>query len=100
MNINDGALSFDSYIENSHFRKSIDEMERRIVSLSDTTVSETGRMDSAFKSIGLAMGSYFTFEAATGLLHNIIDIRGEFQRYAAVLETRSVARNVRRKQWK
>lgn len=86
MNINDGALSFDSYIENSHFRKSIDEMERRIVSLSDTTVSETGRMDSAFKSIGLAMGSYFTFEAATGLLHNIIDIRGEFQRYAAVLE--------------
>lgn len=86
MNINDGALSFDSYIENSQFKKSLDEMERRIVSLSDTTVSETGRMDSAFKSIGLAMGSYFTFEAATGLLHNIVNIRGEFQRYAAVLE--------------
>lgn len=86
MNINDGALSFDSYIENSQFKKSLNEMERRIMSLSDTTVSETGRMDSAFKSIGLAMGSYFTFEAATGLLHNIVDIRGEFQRYAAVLE--------------
>lgn len=86
MNTNGGALSFDSYIENSQFKKSLDEMERRIIALSDKTVSETGRMDSAFKSIGLAMGSYFTFEAATGLLHNIVNIRGEFQRYAAVLE--------------
>lgn len=86
MDVNNGALSFDSYISNADFNHSVDEMERRIISLSDTTVNESGRMDSSFKSLGLAIGTYFTFDALKDLATNILTVRGEFQRFQAVLE--------------
>ena len=48
MSVNNGALSFDSYIENSQFKRTLEDMERRIIMLSDKTVAETGRMDTTF----------------------------------------------------
>jgi hypothetical protein len=86
MSVNNGALSFDSYIENSQFKRTLEDMERRIIMLSDKTVAETGRMDTSFKSLGLAVGSYFTFDTLKDLATNILTVRGEFQRFQAVLE--------------
>ena len=45
MNTDNGALSFDAYINNTDFKRQIDEMNNRIKGLSDSTVKETKKMD-------------------------------------------------------
>ena len=85
MNNNNGAISFDAYIETSDFKKQIDEMEARIVDLSGTAVNEGRKMDESFKKAGAALAAYFSFDALKGLAQNVVQVRGEFQKMEAVL---------------
>lgn len=87
MNNNDGALSFDALIKDSQFKKSIMDMERRIIGLSDTTVQETGKMDSSFNKLGLAIGGYFSATALAGFVKQMTNVRGEFQQLEIAFET-------------
>lgn len=66
MDSNNGALSFDAYINNTDFKKQIDEMERRIIGLTDSAVDQADKMDSAFKKVGMAIGAYFSFQSLKG----------------------------------
>lgn len=79
MDSNNGALSFDAYINNTDFKKQIDEMERRIIGLTDSAVDQADKMDSAFKKVGMAIGAYFSFQSLKGFGAEILKVRGEFE---------------------
>ena len=79
MDSNNGALSFDAYINNTDFKKQMDEMERRIIGLTDSAVDQADKMDSAFKKVGMAIGAYFSFQSLKGFGSEILKVRGEFE---------------------
>ena len=87
MNTNNGALSFDAYINDTNFKRQLDEMERRIVGLTDSTIKEADKMDAAFKKVGTAVGAYFTFDALKGFGSELIKVRGEFQQLEVAFTT-------------
>lgn len=79
MNTNGGALSFDAYIGDTDFNRTIQSMNRKIEGLTKTTESESKKMESTFSNLGrLAAGGL----AAAGLAQlpqQILKVRGEFQ---------------------
>lgn len=85
MNNNNGALNFDAYIETTDFKRQIDEMEKRIVGLTNTTTKEADKMDSTFRKVGAAIGTYFSLQALKQFGGEVINVRGEFQKLEAVL---------------
>lgn len=87
MNSNDGALSFDAYINNTDFKRQIDEMNNRIRGLSDSTVKETNKMDSAFTGIGKTMLALGGTAAMTGFVRQLATVRGEFQQLEVAFTT-------------
>jgi tape measure domain-containing protein len=87
MNNNDGALSFDAYIKDTDFKRQLDEMQARIVGFSDKAVSETDKMDSAFRKLGAAVGTYLSFQALKDFGQEIINVRGDFQQLEIAFTT-------------
>jgi tape measure domain-containing protein len=87
MNTDNGSLSFDAYINNSQFKKQIDDMEKRIRGISDTSVKEGKKMEDAFSKVGAAVGSYFGYQALQGFTGQLIKVRGEFQQLGVAFET-------------
>lgn len=87
MNTDNGALSFDAYINNSDFKRQIDEMNARIKGLSDSTVKETKKMDDAFSGVGKAMLALGGTAVLTGFARQLINVRGEFQKLDVAFTT-------------
>ena len=85
MNNNNGAISFDAYIETSDFKKQINEIEARIVGLGNTVDKEGDKMESSFKKAGAAVAAYFSLDAFKSLTRDVVSVRGEFQKMEAVL---------------
>lgn len=79
MKNNDGALSFDAYINNTDFKRQASEIERSIKGISTTAENETGRMDRSFKRLGVGIGAYFSFQALKGFTTELFNVRGEFE---------------------
>lgn len=79
MNTRNGALSFDAYIGDTDFNRTIQSMNRKIEGLTKTTQTESQKMESIFSNLGrLAAGGI----AAAGLAElpqQILKVRGEFQ---------------------
>ncbi|WP_426291971.1 tape measure protein [Dyadobacter endophyticus] len=79
MNNRNGALSFDAYIGDTDFNRTIQSMNRKLEGLTSKTVEESRKMESAFSNLGrLAAGGL----AAAGLSQlpaQIVKVRGEFQ---------------------
>lgn len=85
MNSSDGALDFDAVIRNTDFNAAIQDMQRRIIGLTDKVESETKRMDSAFSKVGGAIGAYLTFDFASQFVGDMATMTGEVQKFKAVL---------------
>lgn len=82
-----GALSFDAVIQNTDFLRQINEMERRIIGMSNRAVAETGKIDQAFARLGQLAAGYFTFNALAQLPGQIVKVRGEFQQLEIAFST-------------
>lgn len=80
MNTNNGALYFGAGIDTAQFRRDIDSMRRDILGLTQTTVTETKQMDSAFKNLSLGIAGAFSLGAVKSFVMELINIRGEFQK--------------------
>lgn len=87
MNNNNGALDFDAYINDTDFKKSIDEMKARIIGLSKTAEDEGNKIDSVFKKIGAGVATYFSAQALANFGKQIINVRGEFQQLEVAFTT-------------
>jgi len=83
----DGALSFDAVIQNTQFKRQIDEIERRIRGLAVNTEKETGRMDTAFRRVAAGIGAYFSVQALSGFTRELIRVRGEFEQFDVAIQT-------------
>lgn len=87
MNNNNGALDFDAYINDTDFKKSIDDMKARIIGLSKTAEDEGNKIDSVFKKIGAGVATYFSAQALANFGKQIVNVRGEFQQLEVAFTT-------------
>ncbi|SHL52505.1 tape measure domain-containing protein [Chryseobacterium carnipullorum] len=87
MNTSQGALHFGASIDTTQFRRDIDSMRRDILGLTQTTVQQTGQMDSAFKNLSIGIASYFSIGAIKSFVTELINVRGEFQKTEIAFST-------------
>lgn len=87
MNINNGALYFGAGIDLVQWRRDIDSMRRDILGLTQTTVRETGQMDSAFKNLSIGIAGYFSASMLKDFTIQLINVRGEFQKTEVAFAT-------------
>lgn len=87
MNTDNGALSFDAYINNTDFKRQIDEMNARIKGLSDSTVRETKKMDGAFSGMGKTLLALGGTAVLGGFARQLVTVRGEFQKLDVAFTT-------------
>lgn len=87
MNNNQGALYFGVGIDMTQWRQNVNEIRRDILGLNTTTQQQTKAMDSSFKSLALAVGTYFSGAALGNFANQIINVRGEFQKTEIAFET-------------
>lgn len=80
-----GPLDFDAYINNSQFKRDIDEMRRSIETFASRTQGEFKKIDRGAYNLGYAIGSYLSINVFSGFTNKLIEVRGEFQRFEAIL---------------
>jgi len=86
MNTQDGTLSFDAWINNSDFKRQIDEMTQKVRGLGDTAAKEGAGMDTTFAKVGAAMGTYFSAQMLWKFGMAVKDVRGEFEQMGVAFE--------------
>jgi tape measure domain-containing protein len=77
-NVN-GSLNFRGTLDIVDFEAAISQINSSIRNTANNTASETNRMDNAFKSLGSAIGAYFSFQAIKQLGFEIMRVRGNIQ---------------------
>lgn len=82
-----GELSFDAWINNSDFKKQIDEMNNRIMGLSKSVDSESTRMGDSLSRLSGMMAGVFSVAAVEQVLSKLVSVRGEFQQLEIGLRT-------------
>lgn len=85
MNSSNGALDFEAYINTDQFKKDAAEMERRVKGITTTVDSESNKMAQLFSGIAKGAVAALSFDAAMNFRSKLIEVRGEFQKYEAVL---------------
>ena len=79
------ALDFDVSIHGDQLQKDIDGVNRRIKGMTQGITNEGKNIDSVFKNIGIGIGAYFSTQAISSFLQEMVKVRGEFQKFEAVL---------------
>ena len=79
------AIAFDAYLEDSQMIAAINRIERRMMGMTDTVEVEGKKMDSSFKNLAAGMAAYFSADMVSGFVGEIVSVRGEFQKFEAVL---------------
>ena len=79
------AIAFDAYLEDSQMIAAINRIERHMMGLTDTVEMEGKKMDSTFKNLAAGMAAYFSADMVSGFVGDIVSVRGEFQKFEAVL---------------
>lgn len=85
LTVSGGALEFDATINNSDFGASIQKMEAQLRGLIQTTDQQSAAMEGFAQKAALAIGSFFSANAASDFLAQMVNVRGEFQKFEAVL---------------
>lgn len=85
MNVDNGALEFDTYLNNERLNSSALEAERKIKGLSNTAVNESKKMEDSFSGAG-KMLAMVGGTAAIGLIgKQILDTTAKFEKFGIVL---------------
>ena len=80
MNNVGGALNFNATLDLNEWRRSVEQIRRDLLGLSDTAVKETQSMDSAFRNLSIGVASYLSVNSLKSFVTEIINVRGEFQK--------------------
>lgn len=83
-NIN-GALAFGSTLDNTDFNRKLAEMEAKIKGTTGTIEGEGNKWGGLIKGAAIGMAGAFTLQGANAFRQQLIQVRGEFQKYEAVL---------------
>ena len=82
-----GELEFDAWINNSDFKRQIDEMNRRLVGLSTTADTEGKKIQDSFSKVGHYIQSAFAGAAIQQFIQQVVTVRGEFQQLEIGMRT-------------
>lgn len=85
MNTSNGALEFQTYIDNQYLIRDAKEAENRIKGLSDSTAKETKKMESSFSDASKALATIGGTFALTMLGKQILDTTAKFEKFGIVL---------------
>ncbi|MFZ4548943.1 MAG: tape measure protein, partial [Bacteroidales bacterium] len=85
MNNKDGAMQFDAWIQTDEFKKQAEEVKAGLTGIRTTAVKEADGINNTFANIAKGAAAAFTFDAALNFRSKLIEVRGEFQKYEAVL---------------
>lgn len=87
MNSTDGALSFDAVINNTNFKRQIDEMEAKIKGLTSTAQKQGSDMEATFSKLAAVAGTAFAGVGLAGFVTQLVSVRAEFQSLDASFTT-------------
>lgn len=85
MDTDNGAIDFEARLTLETLKRQIEEAKRQISGLSDSAVNDTKKMDSGFSSVEKRIAQVASVAALAGLGREIANVRGEFQKYEAIL---------------
>jgi hypothetical protein len=85
MKTSDGGLYFGSGIETEQIQRDAEKIKREFRNIGQSAVNETSRMDGLFKNVLAGAAGALTLQAAMSFRSKLIEVRGEFQKYEAVL---------------
>ena len=85
MNTSNGALEFQTYIDNQFLMRDAKEAENRIKGLSDSTTKETKKMEGSFNDASKALATIGGTFALTMLGKQILDTTAKFEKFRIVL---------------
>lgn len=87
MKNHDGALSFEAYINQADWNKSIRSMNQDVNNLTKNTLSQTEKMGLGFRNFSTVAASALAGMGLAMLPGQIVKIRGEFQQLEIALNT-------------
>lgn len=86
MKTSDGGLYFGSGIDTNGLHADAEKIKREFRSIGQSAVNETSRMDGLFKNVLAGAAGALTLQGAMSFRAKLIEVRGEFQKYEAVLK--------------
>lgn len=72
-------------IDNNDLRKDADKSKSILKSIGNSAEAEGARIDKAFRNAAAGAAAFFTAQQATAFINKIIEVRGQFQKFEAVL---------------
>ncbi len=81
------ALNFEALLTKDDFDRGIKSIKDSIREAAGIAKKETAEMDSAFKKLGIGISGYFSVSALQGFVHQLINVRGEFQKTEIAFST-------------
>ena len=87
MQRDNGRLNFSATIDNSQFRRDAEKSKQILQGVSQTAVSEGGKMESAMKNVGKAMAGMFAVAQLKQYVTQVAKVRGEFQQLEIAFNT-------------
>ena len=87
MQRDNGRLNFAATIDNSQFRRDAEKSKQILQGVSQTAVSEGGKMESAMKNVGKAMAGMFAVAQLKQYVTQVAKVRGEFQQLEIAFNT-------------
>jgi hypothetical protein len=68
-------------------KRDVDSVKKQLEGMSGSAVKEGGKMDGMFKKLGVAAAAFFSIQAISGFVKQIISVRGEFESLGISFET-------------
>jgi len=79
------ALYFDARIDGEKLAKDIASIDAQLKSMTTNFQSEGDKWDTTIKKIGAGMAAYFSIDYLSSFAKEMVNVRGEFQKFEAVL---------------
>lgn len=81
------SVHFDITADDSKLQAGLKSANQSVKNFSQNVQKETTGIDSAMKTVGVAIGTYFSAQALAGFVKSVVQVRGEFQQLGIAFET-------------
>ena len=89
------ALIFDARINSEQLSRDVDRVNQQVRGMTDDIREEGNKLDSLFGKIGAGIAAYFAVGNLSEFARKMVEVRGEFQKFEAVLTNTLDGDNVR-----
>jgi hypothetical protein len=89
------ALLFDARINSDQLNKDVAKVNEKIHQMTDDIKTEGSKIDSIFAKVGLGIAGYFAVDNLSNFAREMVNVRGEFQKFEAVLTNTLNGDNIR-----